>query len=108
MGLSNSKLGEQQFTVETYVNEKRIGHVEVADPFAHTTVRLRGWGHAWRALFGGIKVVVRVSGTHGAMRAVMSLDPEQMRRDSEEFLREMAARRESNAAQGIVGFYKEP
>lgn len=97
--------GTEQFTVTTRVNEKLIGQQEIHDPFVRTVVKLRGWGHAWRALFGGIKVQVSVDGTHGAQRAIMTLDPRVLQEDTEQFLREMATSRERNTTEGTVGYF---
>lgn len=94
--------GTEQFTVTTRVNGKVIGEQEIHDPFAHTTVTLRGIGHAWRALFRGIKVQVDIGGTHRAISAVMQLDPNKMQAFTEEHLIAMATRRSEN---GVVGYY---
>jgi hypothetical protein len=105
MGLSLGEHGSEQFTVETRVDGKQIRLQEVHDPFAHTTVKLKGWRHAWNALVHGITINVNIGGTHGAMRAVMTLDPEKLQQDTEEHLREMANRRAENTAAGVVGYY---
>jgi hypothetical protein len=105
MGLGED--GTEQFTVETRVDGKRIRLQEVHDPFTHTTVKLKGWRHAWNALFRGLTVNVNVDGSHGAMRAVMMLDPVKLQKDTEDWLREAAVRRADNAAQGVVGYYAE-
>lgn len=73
--------GTEQFTVTTRVNGDLIAELSIHDPFVRTTVKLGGWRHAWRAMFGGIKVQVSVGGTHGAQRAVMTLDPRVLQED---------------------------
>lgn len=92
--------GTEQFTVETYVNGERIGERAIHDPFIHTTVVLRGWRHAWRALFGEIKVQVSVSGSQGAQRAIMTLDPEKLANDTKEFLEQCRISRETSPTMG--------
>lgn len=99
--------GTEQFTVTTRVNDEKIGEQKIHDPFIRTRVVLKGFGHAWRALFGGITVQVTVDASHGAMRAVMMLDPEKLEEDSAEFLRQMAVRREWNEQNGVVGYCQE-
>lgn len=96
--------GTEQFTVTTRVNEELIREQPVHDPFARTTVILKGWRHAWNALFGGIKVQVVIDGTHGAQRAIMTLDPTVLQKDTEQFLREQSVRREQNTAAGVIGY----
>lgn len=98
--------GTEQFTVTTRVNGKQVREQEIHDPFIRCSVTLKGFGHAWRALFGGIKVQVAVDGTHGAMRAIMTLDPNQLQADTEQYLGDMAVSRQNNAAIGVVGYYK--
>lgn len=104
MGLSNGEYGQEQFAVNTRVNGNLIQSKPVHDPFQTTTVTLRGIGHALRALTCGIKVQVSVNGSHGAMRAVMSLDPNELIAGTSEHLAEMARRRIANAADGTVGY----
>jgi hypothetical protein len=97
--------GTEQFTVTTRVNQKLIREQAIHDPFVRTTVVLKGIGHAWRALRGGIKVQMSIDGTHGAVRAVMALDPEKCDADNEAFLRQMSDRRNENAAADVRGYY---
>jgi hypothetical protein len=85
--------GTEQFTVTTRLDGKQIGQQEIHDPFIRTSVRLRGFRHAWNALTKGLNIQVAVNGTHGAMRAVMTLDPYKLQDDTEDFLRDMAMRR---------------
>lgn len=94
-------LGEpntEQFTVETRVNEKTVNVIPIHDPFIATTVKLRGFRHAWNALFGGIKVNVIVRGSEGANRAIMTMDPVQLAYDSEEILETRRDIRDRSAA----------
>jgi len=55
---------------------------KIHDPFMRHTVLMKGWKHAWNALFGGIKVEVAVDGSQGAQRAVMTLNPHALAADS--------------------------
>ncbi len=102
--------GTEQFTVTTWVDGKKIGEQSIHDPFLHTTVKhkLSRWDHL-KQVFAPktIKVQVGVDGTHGVMRAIMALDVDQLQQASAEWLREMACARECNAAEGVVGHYKE-
>ena len=36
--------GTEQFTVTTRVNGELVADRKIHDPFAHTTVTLKGWG----------------------------------------------------------------
>lgn len=105
MKMNIGEEGTEQFNVTTRVNGEMIGEQKIHDPFVRTSVQLRGWRHAWNALFGGIKVQVSVDGSHGAQRAIMTLDPLLLQEDTENFLREMATSRASNSARGIEGYY---
>lgn len=96
--------GTEQFTVTTNVNGEMIGNQLIHDPFVRTSVTLRGWKHAWRALTSGIKVNVCVDGTHGAVSAVMMLDPEKLQYSTDEHLKFCARSREENEALGLVGY----
>ena len=107
MGLALGEHGSEQFSVETRVDGKQIGFQEIHDPFVRTTVRLKGLRHAWNVLFRGITINVNVDGTHGAMRAVMMLDPQQLQQDTEDHLRDMAQRRAANADMRMVSSYSE-
>jgi hypothetical protein len=99
--------GTEQFTVTTRVNDEIIKEQPIHDPFLYTTVTLRGWKHAWNLLRGGIRVSVSVSGSHGAMRAIMSLDPHKLNEDTQQFLEHCAQRRAENDAAGVVGCFAE-
>lgn len=67
--------GTEQFIVGTWVNDEPIRNLSVHDPFHTTTVHLRGWRHALRCMFGGLRVRVSVRGSDGAVSAIMQLDP---------------------------------
>ncbi len=104
MGLTGTEIGQEQFTVETLVDDERIDIRPICDPFIRTTILLRGLRHAWNALFYGIRVEVRVDGSPGAERAVLALDSGDLARDTDLFLAEMAHRRAENQAAGIIGY----
>jgi len=96
-------LGEErteQFSVETLVNGKTVKVQPLHDPFIHntTTVRMSRWD-CFLAIFRPreIRVQVRVDASAGAIRAIMTLDPEQLARDTEQILRE----RESSSTIGF-------
>jgi predicted deacetylase len=99
--------GTEQFTVSTRVNGELIKAQPIHDPFIRTTVRLRGIGHAWRALTKGICVEVAVDASHGATRAIMSLDPRALEDDTQLFLEQQMQRRSANDVAGVVGYYAE-
>lgn len=86
--------GIEQFEVETLLNGKRIGLQSVHDPFIRTTVKLRGFKHAWNALFGGLKIQLRLNATPGAQRVIMMLDPEVMQAETESILKAAKLSRE--------------
>lgn len=94
--------GTEQFTVTTRVNGQNIGEQRIHDPFIRTQVRLRGFRHAWNALTKGIVIQVAVDGSEGASRAIMTLDPDQLKADTDLILSERA---KSRAENGIVGLY---
>ena len=104
MGLGD---GNPQFEVTTRVNGKQIGQQWVHDPFARTTVKLRGFRYAWDALTKGLNIQVAIDGTHGAVSAIMMLDPQLIEEDTAEFLTFQSHRREANTQAGIVGYYAD-
>jgi hypothetical protein len=92
--------GTEQFTVTTRANEEVIGRQSIHDPFIRSTVKLRGFQWAWKALFGGIKVQVSVDATEGAQRAVMTLNPRQLETDTRLILAERKRAREQGFSDG--------
>ena len=78
--------GTEQFTVTTRANEKVIGQQSIHDPFIRSTIKLRGFEWAWKALFGGIKIQVSVDATEGAQRAIMTLNPLTLAEETEKIL----------------------
>jgi hypothetical protein len=100
--------GTEQFTVATRINGELIKAQPIHDPFVRTSVRLHGFGHAWRALFGGIKVEVAVDGSHGAQATIMTLNPRELEDRTQLFLEQQAQRRAENDAEGVTGYYVQP
>jgi hypothetical protein len=96
--------GTEQFEVETLLNGERIGLQSVHDPFIRSTVKLRGFKHAWNALFGGLKIQIRLDATPGAQRTIMMLDPEAMQTETKSMLE---AARLSRERSGICGGYQQ-
>ncbi len=88
--------GTEQFSVTTRANGEVIGDQKIHDPFIRTTVKLRGWKWAWKALFGGISVQVSVDGTEGASRAVMTLNPHSLSAETAEIMESRRLSREAN------------
>lgn len=107
MGLSNGESGREQFTVTTRVNGELIKAQPVHDPFATTRVKLRGFGHAWRALTKGIEVQVSIDGSHGAIQSVMTLDPRELEDKTQLFLEQQAQRQVENYTAGIRAYHAE-
>lgn len=95
--------GTEQFSVRTHVDGKLIGDKPVHDPFATTTVKLRGLRHAWNALTRGITVQVSVDASHGAISTIMMLDPQALHEQTNIFLERQAQRRAQNEATGTFG-----
>ena len=99
--------GTEQFSVETLVDGKTIKVQPIHDPFIHSTtvVSISRWDH-FLAIFRRreIRVQVFVSSSEGAQRAIMTLDPEQLARDTEEILHERKIARESSPT---IGYYAE-
>ena len=96
--------GTEQFSVEVRVDDKTIKVQPVHDPFIYNTtvVGISRWDH-FLAIFRlrTIKVQVSVWGSEGAQRAIMTLDPEQLARDTEEILEQRRISRESSPAVGV-------
>lgn len=92
--------GTQQFTVETHVNGIPISVTLIHDPFlTHTISTNLGWWRCLAALFApslrSIKTQVVIRGSGSAQRAIMTLDPEQLSRDTEEILEQRRVTYES-------------
>lgn len=89
--------GTEQFTVEVRVNGQIISTQKIHDPFVHTCVTTRlSRLECLKGLFFGkyeIRHTVRIEGSAGALRALMSLDAAELARDTEEILREIAISR---------------
>jgi hypothetical protein len=103
--MSLGENGTEQFTISTRVNGELIKAQPIHDPFHRTSVHLRGIKHAWTALTKGIRVEVAVDGSHGAVQAVMTLDPRKLEEATQIFLEQQAQRRQANDAAGVVGYY---
>lgn len=89
--------GTEQFTVTTRVNGEVIGQQAIHDPFIRSTVRLRGFKHAWRALFSGLKIEIALDGSLGASRAIMTLDPHALTAETNKILEDRKKSREAHA-----------
>lgn len=81
--------GTEQFTVESRLDGKTIKVQPIHDPFIHSTVGFKGsrWDH-FKAIFRPpvVKVEVIVRASEAAQRAIMTLDPVQLTRETEEIL----------------------
>src|SRR6476620_10070821 len=74
--------GTEQFEVKCRVNGEIVGDQKIHDPFIRTTVKLRGFRHAWNAIFGGIKIEIALDASEGAQRAIMTLNPIQLAQET--------------------------
>jgi hypothetical protein len=98
--------GTEQFNVDTWVDGQVVKRQSVHDPFINTKVvtRLKWWA-CFMGLFQKsrrtITTEVVVRGTESAERAIMSLDPFELKAQNEAIQRERAAARERWAAQGL-------
>lgn len=92
--------GTEQFTVTTFVNDQQIKEQRIHDPFIRSTVRLKGWKHAWNSAFHEIKVNIVVDSSEGAQRAIMTMNPNQLQRDTDEILTSRAASRSAHGNGG--------
>jgi hypothetical protein len=99
--------GTEQFTVTTRVDGRTIKEQPIHDPFIHNTtvVILSRWDH-FLAIFKRreIRVEVNVWGSEAAQRAIMTLDPVQLSKETEEILEQRRIARESFPT---IGYYVE-
>jgi|SRR5882724_2718817 len=95
--------GTEQFTVESRVDGETIKVQPIHDPFIQSTVGVKAsrWDH-FKAIFRPptIRIEVIVRGSQGAERAIMTLDPEQLKRDSEKILEQRRIVREMSPTMG--------
>jgi len=99
-------LGTEQFRVITLLDDKVIGDQAIHDPFIYnkTVIGLSRWD-LFKAIFGRkfeITVRVRLSASEGAMRAIMTLDPDVLAKETVAIQEERAIRREAYAGMGLV------
>jgi hypothetical protein len=104
--------GTEQFTVTTSVDGKVIREQPIHDPFLHnkTVVGISRWD-LFKAMFHKqytVTVQVSVHGTEGVQRAIMTMNPRELQRSTEEILearrlsRERHARGEYGPCSGIA------
>lgn len=97
--------GTEQFTVEVLVDGHSIRVQRVHDPFIHSTIGVQAsrWDH-FKAIFRPpiVKIQVVVRGSEGAQRAIMTMDPGQLGRDTEEILEQRRISRKGSTATGSV------
>lgn len=91
-------LGEpntEQFTVTTFLNDRQVSQQKIHDPFGRTTLII-GWLDLLKSLFQGrAKVQFGLHGSEGAQRAIMTLNPYELEKSTNEILDE---RRKARAA----------
>ena len=102
--------GTEQFEITVRDDKKIISRLAVHDPFHRTHIRVR-LGR-WRAFCGMFRPIVAnywisMSGSEGAQRAVMTLDPHRLAADTDQILLERKIQRKKNYAARVVGFYAE-
>lgn len=82
--------GTEQFTVEVMVDGKIVKSQAIHDPFIHntTTVWISRWDH-FKAIFKKRVIVVQVgvSGSLGAIKTVMNLDPKRLQEVTAEMMK---------------------
>lgn len=108
-----SHLGEQgteQFEIAVRDDKKIITRLAVHDPFHRTHIGVRL--SRWRAFCGLFRPAIAnywisMSGSAGAERAIMTMDPHRLADDSEQILLERKVQREANDAAGVKGFYAD-
>lgn len=92
--------GTEQFTIETWQDGKLIRSQAIHDPFLHskTTIAISRWD-LFKAMFRKqfiTTIEVSVHGTEGVQRAIMTLDPEQLEKETQKMLEERRQNRDSN------------
>lgn len=100
----NTHLGEdgtEQFTVSTRVDGKLLREQSIHDPFIHnkTVIGISRWD-LFKGMFRSqfeVKVEVSIRGSEGVMRAIMTLDPVQLKAETESILAERKESRERHA-----------
>lgn len=100
------KLSTEQFRIVTKIDGKIIGDQLIHDPFIHnsTVIGLSRWDllHAFFKRRFEIRVQVNLHGSAGAERAIMRLNPVDLRKDTDEILAQRQSRREEYQAMGLV------
>lgn len=109
--MKNAMLGEQgteQFTVTSRQDGKLIREQKIHDPFIHctTVIQISRWD-LFKAMFRRqyeTRVEVSVWGSEAAQRAIMTLDPEALARETEEILEQRRISRETSP---MIGYCVE-
>jgi hypothetical protein len=65
---------EKQFSWRMYEEDKQVNGGDLDDPFIRTTIRLKGFKTAWKILWSGLKLNVRVDGTRAAHNVIFRGD----------------------------------
>ena len=100
------ELGTEQFRIATSIDGRTIADQPIHDPFItnETVIGLKRWD-LFKALFKRqfeVRVRVRVSATAGALRAVMTLDPIQLQKDTDQILEQARISREQYKGMGFA------
>jgi hypothetical protein len=100
--------GTEQFTVKTYIDDhKLIREQKIHDPFiSSTTVSVLTRWSCFLGLFAKkyrtVKTQVSVFGSHGAVARVMTMDPAELQRETDEWLAYAAKSRDECATSGMT------
>jgi hypothetical protein len=99
-GIMLGENGTEQFTIETRQDGKLIGSQAIHDPFLYnkTTISISRWD-LFKAMFRKqfiTTIEISVSGTEGVQRAIMTLDPGQLEKETKNMLEERRQNRDRN------------
>ncbi len=98
------KEGTEQFTVTSRQDGRMIREQKIHDPFitCTTVIKISRWD-LFKAMFRRqyeTRIEVNVWGSQGAQRAIMTLDPEALARDTAEIFEQRRISRENSATMG--------
>jgi hypothetical protein len=96
--------GTEQFTLEIEFTGHKFPAQQLHDPFIRTRIGISRWD-LFKALFRKqFEVRIRMDGTEAVIRAIMTLDPEQLKRETEEI---QECRRLSRESSATIGYCTE-
>ena len=97
--------GTEQFRIETRLNGEKVGDQAIHDPFIFSRITI-GWQDLLKCLLFRRKAVVevRLTGTEGAQRRIMMLDPAELQHETEVILEQRAQSRSQSHSENTVGY----